>query len=262
MPCRSRETTSCAPPAGYVASRRWFVLHRYLGSAIDGTDVTITLSDDQFAFPDQREGRPAGLGPQGEHGPRNTLQTGARRPTSGPVRTDHGPARGRHGQVQELVAVEGPLILTDDNGIEPTVRIDDRGQQRSRLRPLRPRQPPGVADVEELRHHQATAGNQVLSGLPLPLPRRLPILIARRRSPPIEREPQPTQIRLNAAAGPPDRPRLAGPPGQRILVVVQHAGHGHTPIHALTTRLVPVPPRHPNHDGPHVREPRRPAFST
>jgi hypothetical protein len=33
----------------------------------------------------------------------------------------------RDSQMQELVTVEGPLILTDNNGIEPAVRIGDRG---------------------------------------------------------------------------------------------------------------------------------------
>jgi hypothetical protein len=55
-------------------------------------------------------------------------------------------------QQQELVAVKGALILADHDRVEPTAWIYKRGEQRSSLRPLRPGELAGAADLEELGH--------------------------------------------------------------------------------------------------------------
>jgi hypothetical protein len=76
----------------------------------DGTDRIAIVTSDR---PTRNTGRDLALGIKPD-----TPRTGRR-------------VLGVHGQVQELVAVERPLILTDNDSIEPAVRIDDPCQQRS-----------------------------------------------------------------------------------------------------------------------------------
>ncbi|MDT5024064.1 MAG: hypothetical protein QOE61_490, partial [Micromonosporaceae bacterium] len=49
-------------------------------------------------------------------------------------------------QVEQLLAVERPLVLPDHDRVEPALRVGDRRQQRGRLGSLGPGQPPGVAE--------------------------------------------------------------------------------------------------------------------
>ncbi|GIJ12280.1 hypothetical protein Van01_54940 [Micromonospora andamanensis] len=50
----------------------------------------------------------------------------------------------------KLLAVEGALVLPDDDRVETACRVRHRGEQPCRLRPVRPGRPAGDALVEEL----------------------------------------------------------------------------------------------------------------
>jgi hypothetical protein len=58
----------------------------------------------------------------------------------------------------KLVAVEGTLRLSDDNGVPAPLRIAERVEQTRRLGPALPRQRARLADVEVLRNDLAARG--------------------------------------------------------------------------------------------------------
>ncbi|WP_327011998.1 hypothetical protein OHA72_27595 [Dactylosporangium sp. NBC_01737] len=72
-----------------------------------------------------------------------------------------------------------------------------------------PRQPPTAIRVEELRHDRTMTRDEFLGRIPLPPPRRRPLLKIRRRHPPVEREPQATYF---------TRPSTASLPGGACLI--------------------------------------------
>ncbi|MET7426063.1 hypothetical protein [Dactylosporangium sp. NPDC005555] len=115
---------------------------------------------------------------------------------------------------QRLIAEERPLVLAHHHRIEPPVRVGERLQQLGGLRPVRPRQPPAAIRVEELRHDHTMTRDEFLSRIPLPPPRRRPLLKVRRRHPPIEREPQPTFLTRPTTANMPGGARLIEPGSQ------------------------------------------------
>lgn len=117
-------------------------------------------------------------------------------PDLDPVNTEH------DRQTDELIDIERPLVLADHNRVPRAVRGPQLRQQRGRLRPLTPRQPPRTTDVEELPRDDPVTCDHRLGDLPLPRTRREPVLVVRRRGSPVEREPQSsiTTILLTAPA--------------------------------------------------------------
>jgi hypothetical protein len=112
---------------------------------------------------------------------------------------------------REPVPVERPLMLPDHDRVPPALRILQRSHQRSGLRPPRPRQLPGLPDIEKLRHDHPVPRSQHHRLLQLPRPRRHRILPVLGRDPPVKHEPQtPPATNLHPAAPPGPRRQRAG----------------------------------------------------
>jgi hypothetical protein len=93
------------------------------------------------------------------------------------------------GDLLELAIGERPLELPDHYRVEGSIHTLRLLQQRRRLRPALPRDPPRAAHIEEFSRDRPVPGDQRRGHLPLPRPRRHRILELGRRGPPIEREP-------------------------------------------------------------------------
>lgn len=73
---------------------------------------------------------------------------------------------------QQLRAVERTLVLTHNYSVEATIRLRKLLQQRRRLRPIRPGQPPAPRGVKVVHHDPAVAGDQLFRCVALPSTRR------------------------------------------------------------------------------------------
>jgi hypothetical protein len=70
----------------------------------------------------------------------------------------------------ELLAGEGAFAGSDDDGVEPAVRIGEGREQRGGLGTPGPRKRAAVADVEELRHDPPKTVRHGVGAQPLPRP--------------------------------------------------------------------------------------------
>jgi hypothetical protein len=68
----------------------------------------------------------------------------------------------------ELAAGERPFVCADHNRVEPAIGAGRCGEQFGRLRSAWPGSAAGAADVEELGHDPAVAGDQVGGAVALP----------------------------------------------------------------------------------------------
>jgi hypothetical protein len=88
-----------------------------------------------------------------------------------------------------LVAVKGPLRLTDHHRTKTTFGIFQPIQQRGRLGTSFPGNRPGLPNIEKLGHHVAVALDQRPRSRQLPVTGGLRILLILRGHPPIEGKP-------------------------------------------------------------------------
>ncbi|MEU5963409.1 hypothetical protein ABZ777_19560 [Micromonospora parva] len=93
-------------------------------------------------------------------------------------------------QLFKLLAVEGALVLADDDRVETACRVRQGVEQPCRLRPVRPGHSAGDALVEKLDHDLAMNGDQVAGVVALPPARRRPILEVDGEHPSVKREAQ------------------------------------------------------------------------
>jgi hypothetical protein len=89
----------------------------------------------------------------------------------------------------ELVAVEGPVRLADDDGVEPALGVPEVIEEPGRLGSTLPRDRPTVADVEVVGHDLPAGRLDELAGQrELPHPRRLGVLLILGAHPAVEGE--------------------------------------------------------------------------
>lgn len=94
-----------------------------------------------------------------------------------------------HGQAV-LVAVEGALGLTDDDGVETAVRVGESVEKFGGLGPALPRQGAGQADVEEFGDDDAAGRFDEAGGaVALPVPRGYRVLLVLGGNAAVKREP-------------------------------------------------------------------------